>query len=248
MRDATYELYYWPTIQGRGEFVRLLLEQVRAPYVDVARLPEDKGGGIKPMLKLMHASGGAAAPFAPPFVKAGDLVIAQTPAILHFLAMRHGLAPESEAERCKALELMLTLADLVVEAHDTHHPIAASLYYEDQKPEAARRAAIFRAERIPKFLGYFEKQLTHSKNGHLVGDAVSYVDLAMFQVLSGLEYAFSTAMRSMHDRIPHLVTLRREMAALPNIAQYLASERRIPFNEEGIFRRYPELDGPAGTK
>ena len=40
-----YELHYWPRIQGRGEFVRLALEQAGAEYVDVARGPKSSGGG-----------------------------------------------------------------------------------------------------------------------------------------------------------------------------------------------------------
>src|SRR5687767_12890133 len=136
-----YELYYWPTIQGRGEFVRLAFEEAGAAYVDVARLPASEGGGAAAIVALLRAEGPGLAPFAPPFVKAGDLVVAQTAAILQFLAPRLGLVPDDEAARVGAHQLQLTLADLVGEVHDTHHPIAVDEYYEDQKPEARRRAA-----------------------------------------------------------------------------------------------------------
>jgi glutathione S-transferase len=242
MKDKAYELFYWPTIQGRGEFVRLALEEAAAPYVDVARLPEKEGGGVKALMKVMRTAG-RLEPFAPPFLRAGDLVIAQTANILQFLAPRLDLVPAEEARRLEAHQLQLTIADLASEAHDTHHPIAASLYYEDQKAEAKRRAPIFRAERIPKFLGYFERVLDRNKTGHLIGDRISYVDLSMFQMMVGLEYAFPRAMAAFQSKIPGLVELREEVAARPRIAAYLASDRRIAFNEEGLFRHYRELDG-----
>ena len=244
MQNAPYELFYWPTIQGRGEFVRLALEEAAAPYVDVARLPEEKGGGVKALMKAMHGEQHGVEPFAPPFLRCGGLVIAQTANILLFLAPRHGLVPEEEARRFEAHQLQLTIADFISEAHDTHHPIASSLYYDDQKPEARRRTAVFRDERIPKYLGYFERVLDRSKGDHLVGGRISYVDLSMFQVMVGLAYAFPRAMASFEKKVPALLKLRDEVAARPRIAAYLASERRIPFNEQGLFRRYPELDAP----
>jgi glutathione S-transferase len=242
MQDTPYELFYWPTIPGRGEFVRLSLEEAGAAYVDVARLPEARGGGLKAMMKLMHGAAPAPAPFAPPFLRAGKLLIAQTANILQFLAPRHGLVPEGEAPRLETHQLQLTIADLVNEAHDVHHPIAASLYYEDQRAEAVRRAKIFRAERIPKFLGYFERELDRGKSGYFVGGQLTYVDLSMFQVMVGLAYAFPGAMAAFESNIPNLVKLREHVKARPRISAYLASERRIPFNEHGIFRHYPELD------
>ena len=235
-----YELYYWSSIQGRGEFVRLALEEAGAPYVDVARTD----GGEERMLALLVDDKLACPPFAPPFLKAGKRLIGQTANILLYLGERHGLAPTSQAGRLWTHQLQLTLADLVVEAHDTHHPIAGSLYYEDQRPEAKRRAADFGANRLPKFLRYFERVLTGNPSGpaHLVGARLTYADLSLFQVVSGLGYAFPKTMARTAKRYPQVLALHARVAALPRIAAYLASERRLPFNEQGIFRHYPELD------
>lgn len=243
MPADTYELYYWPTIQGRGEFVRLALEQAGAPYVDVARKPK----GMAAMMKLLALEGGGPGlqPFAPPFLKAGDLVVAQTATILAYLGPRHGLVPRDQASRLHAQQLQLTIADLVAEAHDTHHPVASGLYYDDQKREAKKRAADFIESRLPKYLGYFERVIDANGGEHLVGNAVSYVDLSAFQLLAGLEYAFPNAVGRLAPKIPLLLTLRAQVASLPRIAAYLVSDRRIPFNEDGIFRHYPELDLPA---
>jgi glutathione S-transferase len=233
-----YELYYWPSIQGRGEFIRLALEDAGAPYVDVARAP----GGMPKMMKLLRGDGAALRPLAPPFLVAGKLVVAQTANVLHFLGPRLALVPESEGARLAALELQLTIADLVAEAHDTHHPIGVGLYYEDQKREARARAEGFVRERIPKFLGYFESVLDRSGGKYLLGRRASYADLSAFQVIEGLSYAFPRAMAKVRRRIPRLLELRDRVAERPRIAAYLASDRRLPFSEEGIFRHYPELD------
>lgn len=232
-----YQLYYWTGIQGRGEFVRLALEDADADYVDVAR--EEGDEAIMPFLRGERPG---ARPFAPPFLKAGRLVIAQTAEILHYLGPRHGLVPKSEAARLYAHQLQLTLSDLVVEAHDTHHPIASGLYYEDQRPAARQRAEDFRKTRIPKFLGYFEDVLDKAGGRHALGRH-SYVDLSLFQVMSGLSYAFPKAMKRMRRKLPRLNALADRVAGRPRLAAYLASPRRIPFNEMGIFRHYPELDG-----
>jgi glutathione S-transferase len=235
-----YELYYWPGIPGRGEFVRLALEQAGAPYVDVARTAK----GMAAMMKLLEDAGDQLLPFAPPFLKTAELVIAQTATILAYLGPRHGLVPADEASQFRAQQLQLTIADLVGEAHDTHHPIAGSLYYEDQKREARRRSSVFLEERVPKYLGYFERVLDRNGGKHLVGDAVSYVDLSAFQVIEGLEYAFPNAMARLARRIPNLLRLRDAVELQPRLAAYLASDRRLRFNEQGIFRHYPELDLP----
>lgn len=237
MSEATYELYYWPGIQGRGEFVRLALEEAGVSYVDVAREPEQ---GVPVMMKRMKEAQGGPAPFAPPFLRVGEVLIAQTANILAFLGARHGLAPADEAGRAHALQLQLTVADLVSEVHETHHPIASALYYEDQREEARRRAAAFLKDRLPKFLGYFERTLGEKE--WMLG-RLSYVDLSVFQVLCGLEYSFPRAMAREAQATPRLRALRDRVAARPRIRAYLDSERRIPFNESGIFRRYPELDG-----
>jgi len=239
-----YELYYWPTIQGRGEFVRLALEEAGCGYFDVAR-ERGKGFGVPRLLRFLAGREGGALPFAPPFLKAGRRVVAQTANILLFLGDRHGLAPKAESARLWTHQLQLTLADLVEEAHDTHHPIAPSLYYEDQKSEARRRARDFLANRLPKYLGYFEQVLARNARGRgwLVGARPTYADLSLFQVLAGLEYAFPRTMERVSRRYRRLTALRRTVAERPRIAAYLQSDRRIPFNEDGIFRHYPELEG-----
>lgn len=238
----TYELYYWPTIQGRGEFVRLALEQAGADYVDVAR----GEGGMRSMMRGLKA--GPHPAFAPPYLKVGDLVIGQTAAILLYLGPRLGLASEDEGERLWIHQIQLTLMDLVLEAHDTHHPIGGELYYEDQKPEALKRSELFRNSRMPKHFGWLERVLDQNpaKSGWLVGEDVTYADLSAFQVVAGLTYAFPKATAQALKAAPKLAALAERVAALPNIAAYLKSPRRIAFNQDGIFRAYPELDGPAG--
>jgi glutathione S-transferase len=247
---ATYELHYWPSIQGRGEFIRLAFEEAGVEYVDVARLPAEQGGGEKALMAFLRDPAHALPPFAPPVLKTGPLVIAQTANILLFLGPRLGLVPSDEASRLQVNQLQMTLADFADEAHDTHHPIAVSLYYEDQKPEAKRRAADFVAERIPKFLRYFERVIAHNERGqgrHLVGSELSYADLSMAQVLWWLGYAFPNALARMQREIPRLCELRAHVEARPRIAAYLASDRRLPFNEDDLLRHYPELDAePAG--
>jgi glutathione S-transferase len=241
---VTYELYYWPSIQGRGEFVRLALEAAGAPYVDVAR-EKGPGRGVGALMSLLNDPTQVRPPFAPPFLKDGDLLIAQTANILAYLGPRLGLAPEDDAGRLFAHQLQLTVTDLVAEAHDTHHPVGGGLYYEDQKPEAARNAASFRTERMGKYLGYFESVLVANPDGdaHLVGAGLTYPDLSLFQVIEGLRYAFPKAMAAQETDWPKAIAVRDAVAAHPKVSPYLASKRRIPFNEEGIFRRYPELDG-----
>jgi glutathione S-transferase len=234
---VVYQLFYWPTIQGRGEFVRLALEEAGVEYVDVARGPH----GVRELLAAMKADDHP--PFAPPFLKTGELTIGQTGNILMYLGAHHGLAPRGEAGSLWTDQLQLTIADLVAEVHETHHPVASSLYYEQQKPEALRRAADFTANRIPKFFDYFERVLTRPAPRSFVnGEHLSYADLSLFQVIEGLRYAFPRTMARIELDYPALVALHDRVAARPRIAAYLASPRRIPFNEEGIFRHYSELD------
>jgi glutathione S-transferase len=235
-----YELYYWPGIQGRGEFVRLALEEAAAAYVDVARNP----GGEARMVALLGDRSLATPPFAPPFLRAGNRLIAQTANILLFLGERHALAPSTDAGRSWVHQLQLTISDLVAEVHDSHHPIASSLYYEDQRREAKRRAADLVATRLPKFLGYFERALAANPRGpaFLAGARLSYADLSLFQVVAGLRYAFPHAMRALERKLGRVRALHDRVAARPRVAGYLASSRRIPFNEQGIFRHYAELD------
>lgn len=233
-----YILYYWPTIQGRGEFVRLALEEAGAPYVDAAR----RKNGVKAMFALMAAEG--TPPFAPPFLVDGALTIGQSANILHYLGPRLGLAPRAAAGRLWVHQLQLTIADLVNEVHDTHHPVGTTLYYEQQKPEAKRRTQEFIAHRIPKFLDYFERVLATParRGGFLAGSRLSYADLSLFQAVEGLRYAFPKAMARIEPAYPGLIALHGRVAQRPNLARYLASKRRIAFNEDGIFRHYPELD------
>jgi glutathione S-transferase len=233
-----YELYYWPGIQGRGEFVRLALEDAGAAYVDVARRPR----GMAAMSKFLESRSVKRPPFAPPFLKAGKLVIGQTANILFFLGPRLGLAPKDDAARLWTHQLQLTIADWLAEVHDTHHPVASSLYYEEQKREAKRRAEIFRVERQPKFLSYFEQVLERNGGRILIGNAISYVDLSLFQMIEGLRYAFPHAMAKQERKHRRVIALHDRMAVRPRLAAYLASERRVAFNQEGIFRHYGELD------
>jgi glutathione S-transferase len=235
----TYQLYYWPGIQGRGEFVRLALEESGADYQDVAR---DEGRPA--LMAAMGQRDAAHPPFAPPFLVTDGLVIGQTANILYFLGPRLGLAPTQEAGRCWVNQLQLTIADMVTEAHDTHHPVASGMYYDDQKSEALRRARDFTDTRMEKFLRYFEGILQANPDGpdYLAGAALSYADLSMFQLIEGLKYAFPKALSHLAPGLPHLMTLHDAVARRPGIAAYLQSPRRLPFNEQGIFRHYPELD------
>jgi glutathione S-transferase len=235
-----YELYYWPNIQGRGEFVRLALEEASADYVDVARVD-----GTGALMKVWESEASEHPPLAPPFLKHGKRTIGQSTNILLYLGDGHGLAPKNEVGRLWTHQIQLTIADLAGEAHDTHHPVGGSLYYEDQKPEALKRASEFRKQRIPQFLEWFEAILTRNPKGDafLVGGRLTYADLSLFQIVEGLRYAFPRAAKRELAKVSRVVALHDRVAARPRIKAYLESERRIPFNEEGIFRRYPELDG-----
>jgi glutathione S-transferase len=243
-RTPLYELHYWPSIQGRGEFIRLALEYAGIGYLDVARLPPDQGGGEQALMAFVSDENLRTPPFAPPVLKSVDMLIAQTANILLFLGSRHALAPVDHAGWLWAHQLQLTMMDLVGEAHDTHHPIGVSKYYDDQKPEAKRRAAEFRSKRIPKFMTYFERVLGHNPagNSYLIGNAITYADLSLFQIVAGLKYAFPSTMQGVATKYPLVFALHDRIAANDRIAAYLKSERRIAFNEDGIFRHYPELD------
>lgn len=226
-----YKLYYWPQIQGRGEFIRLALEDAGAAYVDVWR--GDSG---------MTDAKSKNPPFAPPYLVAGRQVISQTANILQYLGPRLGLAPKSEAGRLWVHQLQLTIADWLAEAHDTHHPIGSGLYYEEQKREARRRSADFLGARLPKYLDYFDGVLRRAPGGYLLGRRCSYADLSLFQMVEGLRYAFPVAFGRMERRFARISGVRDRVASRPRLAAYLASTRRIPFNRQGIFRHYPELD------
>jgi glutathione S-transferase len=236
---VAYELYYWPTIQGRGEFVRLALAEADADYVDVVRRSKD---GVARMQKLMRGNVLATPPFAPPFLKAGDLVISHVANILMFLGDRHALAPKAEAQRYWLHGLQLTITDFVSEVHDTHHPLGPTFYYEQQRVQARRRTEAFWELRVPKYLGYFERVVNDSGGPFVLGRKLSYVDLSLFQLIEGLRYAFPMRMSRFEHNVPGLIDVRNRVAARPRIKAYLASDARIPFNESGIFRRYRLLD------
>ena len=235
-----YELYYWPDIQGRGEFIRLALEEAGADYVDVARKRGKAGVGA--MMRLMTGARITRPPYAPPFLKAGKLIVAQTANILLYLGPRLALAPRDEAGRLWVHQLQLTITDLVVEIHDTHHPVTTYLYYEEQRPAAKRRTADFWRYRVPKILGYFERVLARSGGPFILGRRLCYVDLSLFQIVEGLRYAFPKRMKRFERKIPRLVALHSRVAKRPRIAAYLASERRIPFSQWGIYRYFKDLD------
>ena len=243
----TCELYYWPIIPGRGEFVRLALEWAGVEYVDAAR----HGDGADPaaVQALLDDPGTATLPFAPPILRTDDALLAQTPNILLYLGERHGLAPADTPGRLWTHQLQLTLADWLTEIHDTHHPLGPTLYYEDQRDEAKRRAGIFHEHRLPKYMQYFERVIhaNPSTEGWLAGEGATYVDLSLFQLLEGIAHAFPTALGRFEHGYPRMHALRERVRELPGVTEYLASDRRMPFNDDGIFRHYPELDasGPV---
>ncbi len=240
-----YEFFYWPEIQGRGEFVRLALEDAGAAYIDVARGSESDGHGVPAMLALMHGEGAPYIPFAPPFLRDGDLIVSHTAAILLYLGGQIGLAPTDVGGRLWAHQIQLTITDIVKEVYNSHHPIDEDKWFHEQKDAAIARAAVFRRDRMPKFLAWFERILEANPAGadHLVGSFVSYADLSLFQIIEGLRFAFPLASERELAKLPRVMALHRTVAERPRLKAYLASERRVPFKETGIFRRYTELDG-----
>jgi glutathione S-transferase len=244
-----YQLHYWPGIQGRGEFIRLALEAAGADYVDVARGDEASGQGLPAMAHYLEGDSVARPPFACPFLVDGKKVIGQSAAILLYLGPRLGLVGTSEADQLWTHQIQLTIADLVTEVHDMHHPIGSGLYYEQQKHEALRRAVDFRKNRLPKFMAWFETVLQRNPRNagrgmpHLVGGRLSYADLSLFQLVEGLLYALPKAAPKALKKTPLVTRLHDGVATHKRLAAYLASERRLPFNQQGIFRHYPELDG-----
>lgn len=244
-----YALYYWPGIQGRGEFVRLALEDAQADYVDIALEPEDRGGGAAAVARLLDDPAIDRPAFAPPILKAGRQWIAQTANILLYLGDRLGLAPRDAAGRLWTHQLQLTIADFIAEVHDTHHPLGPTLYYRQQRAAAKRRTRAFLAERLPKYLGYFERVLARNaaRGPGLAGERISYADLSLAQTVAGLRYAFPGASVAPLAACPRVVELHDRVFARPALARYVASARRVPFNENGIFRHYPELDLAPAT-
>lgn len=242
MSDAApYELYYWPTIPGRGELVRLVLEDAGAAYVDVCRMSPAQGGGVAALMSFRAGERDGVVPFAPPFLRVGDAVLAHAMHICAVVADREGLQPADPDAGLVAIQHALTWADLISEVHDTHHPIAVGRTYETQKAEARASAGFFVTERLPRFLRYFEAAAARAGGPHLVRGGHCWVDLVAFQVLEGLAHAFPNAYAELEPSLPQLTALRERVRARPRIAAYLASSRRLPFSD-GIFRRYPELD------
>ncbi|OJD36217.1 glutathione s-transferase [Diplodia corticola] len=255
--QPTYELLYHPGIPGRGEYIRLVLEAAGAPYSDVAN---EKGSAGYATVQALCCSAtstgdddGNPPVFAPPALRVAGagkggraLLVAQTPNILAYLAPRVGLAPADEADALHANQVVLTALDLSNETHDSHHPIAVSLYYEDQKEEAARRAVDFRENRIPKFFGYFERTLKGNeglgKGKYLVGDKLSHADTTVWQVIDGLLFAFPKELQARKEEFPLIFEkfypgIKEEKG----LKEYLASDRRLKYSQ-GLFRHYPELD------
>ncbi|RMB54666.1 glutathione S-transferase [Sphingomonas sp. PP-CE-3A-406] len=232
----SYKLWYWPSLQGRGEFVRLALEGAEIAYEDCARTVGEEG-----LLANLNDRTGRT-PFAPPYLELDGLVIAQVANILMYLGERHGLAPSNMADRLWLNQLQLTIADIVAEVHNVHHPVAMMDYYDDQKPEAARAAKQFREARMPKYLGHFEDAAQANTGDWLIDHKWSYADTSLFQVIEGLRYMFPQRMKTLEPDYPNLIRIHDQVAALPGIKAYLKSDRRVAFNTDGIFRAYPELD------
>jgi glutathione S-transferase len=230
-----YNLWYWPDIQGRGEFIRLALEAAGIDYLDCAR-----EGGADALMKDMASYDRP--PFAPPYLELDGMAIAQVANILAYLGQQHDLAPSNMADRFWVHELQLTMADLVAEVHAIHHPVEMMAYYDDQKPEAARAAAQFREERLPKFLKYFDHAADANPGDWLIDHRWSYADTSLFQLVEGLRYMFPKRMERLESDYPGVIRVHDLVADLPGIRAYLKSDRRLPFNEDGIFRHYPELD------
>jgi len=252
-----YELLYWPGIPGRGEFIRLVFEATKTPYSDPA-MESKEGVNAVLAIKDEKSTGdedGNPPAFAPPALRIhgeGDsgkpLLIYQTPSILSYLGQHLNFQGTSEAEKHYILSHTLTALDLNNETHDVHHPISVGLYYEDQKTEALRRSKDFRENRIPKFLGFFERVLkgneAKGKGKYLVGDKLSYADTTLWHVVDGLKFAFPKEMeaREKAGEFPLLMgTFYKSVKEEPGIKEYLASDRRQKFSE-GIYRHYPELD------
>lgn len=231
-----YDLWYWPGAPGRGEFVRVALEAAGIDYVDRVRQE-----GVQALVDDLERRSGIR-PFAPPYLTDGDITIAQVAHIVTWLADRHGFAAEEERGNLELIMLQLTITDITAEAHDVHHPIADALYYEDQKDAAKRVAKDFRENRMPKFFRYFEDALSATEGPFVLGENWSHVDTSLFQLVEGLRYAFPQRMKAIESDYPKLIACRDAAAQLDGIKAYLASDRRMAFNEDGIFRHYPELD------
>ena len=242
-----YRLVYWPTIPGRGEFVRVILEDVGAAYIDVARLPEAEGGGSRAVVGFLADPPPGLRPLACPVLVADDLVLAQSVAIAMLLGERHHRLPGDGAGRYGVQQVLLTMTDLVAEVHSVHHPISTSLRYEDQREAAIVGARPFHAQRLPKYLDWLERLLADNGDEVLVGAGTTVADLWVLPLLDGLDYAFPRSMAALAPRVARLRGLRDRVASRPPLVTYLASARHRPHNLSGIFRHYPELDRQSGA-
>lgn len=247
-QDDTYELIYWPSIPGRGEFIRLIFEEAGAPYSDVAKNPDEAMKAVMDYGSAKNLGDDTnPAVFAVPVLNHGDLTIHQTPTILQYLAPKFGLAPKEGHGVWHLNQIVLTILDgLSNEIHDTHHPLGTNLYYEDQKPEAKRRAKSFREERLPKYLRYVQRLLDSKTSGDgpwLYGGGLTYADLVLFQALDGTKFAFPKSIEKLEKSGDYdgVFKLYQAVKERPNIKQYLESDRRAAYSD-GIYRYYPELE------
>ena len=232
----SYQLFYWPMIPGRGEFVRLFMEAAELEYEDVAATQ-----GADALVEDLHSREGLR-PFAPPYLVDEDVVIGQTALILLYLSDKEGLGSGDLATDLKLMQLQMDIADCVEEVHATHHPVSAGLYYADQMEAAYDKAQDFRANRIPKYLIHFDNALATNGGPFMMGDQWTHVDTSLFQLMEGLDFAFPNYMQTMKGSWANLEALQRAVPEIEGIEAYLASERRMDFNEDGIFRHYEELD------
>lgn len=236
----SYQLWYWPDIPGRGEFIRLPMEAAGIAYSEPARTAADGLAAVAAYLETLDQQPA----FAVPLLDTGSEQIAQTPNILAFLGEEHGIGPAGAAQRRYLNQLQIDMADFAEEMHSTHHPVSAYLYYEDQKAEAARVAEAFRTDRVGKYLAHFERAARTSDGDWLVGDEWSCGDTSMAQLLDGLCYAFPRRMAILAPEFRKLQTIRRKISALAGIVSYRQSSRWQAFNQEGLLRHYPEHDAP----
>ncbi|TAQ89053.1 hypothetical protein B7494_g2622 [Chlorociboria aeruginascens] len=245
--SAPYELIYYTGVPGRGEHVRLMLEEAGVPYEDTQFLSFDEA---RKNVTSWLAGGEHGNPpyFAPPLFKHGDLVISQTPNILLYLGPKLGLAGSRENDLYKINALALTALDLLCnEVHDTHHPIAVMLTWEEQKGESKRRSKYWVQNRLPTVLAYWQRVLENEERGSglwLLGDIFTYADLVLFQCLDGTNYSFPKAIKQAREtgKYDKVFKLYEDVKARPNIAQYLASNRRQKEQDWGIYRHYDDND------
>lgn len=248
-----YKLLYHPGLPGRGEYIRLAFEATSTPYTDVSNTSQAGIGEVYGTLSPQSLGEGLNPPkFAPPMLRVGgagpngsDLLISQTSNVLLYLGRKLGLSGESEAEGYWVNEVVLTGLDFCNDCHDTHHPIATGMFYEDQKDEALKKASDFRENRIPKFLGYFERVLrgngARAQGKYLVGKGLTAADLVVWQVVDGVRYAFPKEMEARMKEFEGVWEFYESLKGESWLEEYLASERRLKYGD-GIFRYYKELD------